>query len=283
MAGCPSPEAWEPPGWDLGLPCASAPIRPRGAGSSSSLAGGSDLGPSRPLGQALAAGACLGRASYSSLGKGGCGSRWRVWESGSKHFPPDLCVLGKPPSRPCLLFAFARALERGWGDLWCGGARRWGRRWRRWSQADRASCGLGDGTSARPGGGGGSGAGAARLAASGGGGAAGRSPSVFAPGWGALRRCRKLTPRPQPPSPPASLAAPWGRTEAHVLIGFYEGSPWPSLPFWDWSGCVSWSWGSADHPAPGKAFVLFRRGVSLQNRPLGASVSPSVDWGYNFS
>lgn len=77
---------------------------------------------------------------------------------------------------------------------------------------------------------------------------------------------------------------PDGRTEAHVFFSFYEGSPWPSLPFWDWSGCVYWSWGSADHPAPGKAFVLFRRDVSLQNRrPLGASVSPSVDWGYNFS
>lgn len=77
VAGCRIPEAREPPGWDLGLPCASAPIRPRGAGSSSSLAGGSGLGRSRPLGQAPAAGACLGRASYSSQGKGGCGSRWR--------------------------------------------------------------------------------------------------------------------------------------------------------------------------------------------------------------
>lgn len=49
--------------------------------------------------------------------------------------------------------------------------------------------------------------GAARLAASGGGGITRRSPRVFAPGWGAPRRSGKLHPRPQPPSPLASLAA----------------------------------------------------------------------------
>lgn len=193
-------------------------------------------------------------------------------------------MLGKPPSRPCALFAFARALEREWGDWWCGGARSGGRRLRRWSPADRASCGFGAGP--RPGQAGEVGAGLAPRdwlplgeAES-----LGACRACLRPGGGPLGGDAGNSPRAHSLHLRRPRWQPDGRTEAHVFFSFYEGSPWPSLPFWDWSGCVYWSGGSADHPAPGKAFVLFRRGVSLPNRwPLEASVSPSVDWGYNFS
>lgn len=41
--------------------------------------------------------------------------------------------------------------------------------------------------------------------------------------------------------------------------------------------------GSADQPAPGRASVLIGGDASLQTGASpGASVSPSIDWGYNF-
>lgn len=109
--------------------------------------------------------------------------------------------------------------------------------------------------------------GAARLAASGGGGAAGRSPRVFARGWrplGGAENFRRL----QPPSPPASLAASLqaGNALCFFLNFKEEGSPWPTLPFWDWSGCVYWGAGSAGKPVPGRASVFPGGDVSLQNR-----------------
>lgn len=58
-----------------------------------------------------------------------------------------------------------------------------------------------------------------------GGGIAGRSPSVFAPGWGAPRRSRKLHPRPQPPSPLASLAARLQAGNELFFFDFKKGSP----------------------------------------------------------
>lgn len=71
-----------------------------------------------------------------------------------KAFPPSRPP--PPPPAPLISLPFRLWAGAERGDSRCAGARRGGRRSRRWSQPParpgRASCGLGSGTSARPGG-----------------------------------------------------------------------------------------------------------------------------------
>lgn len=140
-----------------------------------------------------------------------------------------------------------------------------------------ASCGLGWDLR-RPGGAGGGSPGAAGLAA-------GRS-RVFAPDGGPLGEAEKLPPHPQAPSarPASSPALPAGNA---TFFLFPRGSPWP--PSFSGVGvdvCVFWGWGSGDHSAPGRASSFSEMcvgGSHCKPEASGAPVSPSVDWGYNFS
>lgn len=113
-----------------------------------------------------------------------------------------------------------------------------------------------------------------------GGGIAGPSPSVFAPGWGAPRRSRKLHPRPQLPSPLASLAAGLQAGNELFFFDFKKGnpcSPPPPPPAFLVLTCVClWGGGGgrADEPAPGRASVLIGRGVSWQTGASGSLSFP---------
>lgn len=161
-------------------------------------------------------------------------------------WPPPLAVAGE------------RA--RGWGDARCGGARRRGAS--RGGGARPAAPAVASAAGPRPGRArrGGRWAGAARLAAPGGGG--------VCAGMEALRRSRKLQlPAASLPSGLAGSQFAGRKCTVCVFSNFKEeGSPWPPLPFWDWSGCVYWGAGSAGKPIPGRASVFLGGGVSLRNR-----------------
>lgn len=87
-----------------------------------------------------------------------------------------------------------------------------------------------------------------------------------------------------PPAPPATQLC---RPEMQRSFCFQEEAPGP--PSFSGVGvdvCVFWGWGSGDHSAPGRASSFSEVCVGASHckpEASGAPVSPSVDWGYNFS
>lgn len=120
----------------------------------------------------------------------------------------------------------------------------------RWGQARRASCGFGGWTSARPGEEGGALGWRRAIGRPWGRRSRWALPEGVCAGMEALRRSRKLqAPAASLPSGLAGSQFAGRKCTVCVFSNFKEeGSPWPPLPFWDWSGCVYWGAGSAGQP-----------------------------------